>query len=327
MRIFKGDKMNNLKNIYKPIIFIFILFLILLGISGWFMPKNNVKGNGIHEARSNGVFGEKKNTIDVLVIGDSESFTSISPLPIWNKYGFTMYNGGVSRQYLVDTYDYLNKVLKYQSPKVVLLEANAIYRRMSVNNVISTKSQKILPILQYHDRWKNLNSRDFTDKVKYTWTDELKGFYYNTSVVPPKYVGDYMKNNKKKTGISTINKYYLDKIVDKCKDNNIKIILYTVPSTLNWNNKRHNEVMKYANSKNIAYLDLNLNVDELGIDWNFDSRDGGDHLNYYGALKITDYMGNYLYNLNNHKGDKKYDSWDKSYEMYEKKIINANNKL
>ena len=45
--------MNNLKNIYKPIIFIFILFLILLGISGWFMPKNNVKGNGIHEARSN----------------------------------------------------------------------------------------------------------------------------------------------------------------------------------------------------------------------------------------------------------------------------------
>lgn len=88
--------------------------------------------------------------------------------------------------------------------------------------------------------------------------------------------------------------------------------------------------MKYANSKNIAYLDLNLNVDELGIDWNFDSRDGGDHLNYYGALKITNYMGNYLYNLNiltNHKGDKKYDSWNKSYEMYEKKIINANNKL
>ena len=63
----------------------------------------------------------------------------------------------------------------------------------------------------------------------------MKGFYYNTSVVPPKYVGDYMKNNKKKTGISTINKYYLDKIVDKCKDNNIKIILYTVPSTLNSN--------------------------------------------------------------------------------------------
>ena len=177
---------------------------------------------------------------------------------------------------------------------------------------------------------KKMNGRDFINRVNYTWTDELKGFYYNDTVIPPKYVGDYMKNNKKKTGISSVNKYYLDKIVDKCLDNNIKIILYTVPSTLNWNNKRHEEVTKYASNKNISYLDLNMYVEELKIDWKKDSRDGGDHLNYYGAVKVTDYMGNYLYNLNiltNHKGDKKYDSWNKSYEMYEKKIINANNKL
>ncbi len=313
-----------MKECYKPIVFVIILFFILLGISHFFVPKSNAKGNGIHEARANGVFGESKDTIDVLVIGDSESFTSISPLPIWNKYGFTMYNGGVSRQYLVDTYDYLNKVLKNQSPKVVLLEANAIYRKMNVNNVLSTKSQSILPIFQYHDRWKSMTSNDFTKKIKYTWTDELKGFYYNISVVPPKSVGNYMKNNKKRTGISSINKYYLDKIIDKCHQKNIKIILYTVPSTLNWNEKRDEEVTKYAKSKNIEYLDLNLLVNELGIDWDQDSRDGGDHLNYYGAVKVTEFMGKYLYDLNilpNHKGDAKYDGWNKAYEKYENKIL------
>ena len=238
-----------------------------------------------------------------------------------------MYNGGVSRQYLVDTYDYLNKVLEYQSPKVVLLEANAIYRNIKINNIITTKSQNMLPILKYHDRWKKMNGRDFINRVNYTWTDELKGFYYNDTVIPPKYVGDYMKNNKKKTGISSVNKYYLDKIVDKCLDNNIKIILYTVPSTLNWNNKRHEEVMNYASNKNISYLDLNMYVEELGIDWKNDSRDGGDHLNYYGAVKVTDYMGDYLYNLNilpNHKGDAKYSSWEKAYELYVNKILNKN---
>ncbi len=314
-----------MKECYKPIVFVIILFFIMLGISHFFVPKSNAKGNGIHEARANGVLGETRNTIDVLVIGDSESFTSISPLPIWNKYGFTMYNGGVSRQYLVDTYDYLNKVLKNQSPKVVLLEANAIYRKMNVNNVLSTKSQSILPIFQYHDRWKSMTSNDFTKKIKYTWTDELKGFYYNISVVPPKSVGNYMKNNKKRTGISSINKYYLDKIIDKCHQKNIKIILYTVPSTLNWNEKRDEEVTKYAKSKNIEYLDLNLLVNELGIDWDHDSRDGGDHLNYYGAVKVTQFMGKYLYDLNilpNHKGDSKYDSWNKAYEKYEQKILN-----
>ena len=38
------------------------------------------------------------------------------------------------------------------------------------------------------------------------------------------------QKNKKKTGISTINKYYLDKIVDKCKDNNIPIAKYDIKS-------------------------------------------------------------------------------------------------
>lgn len=313
-----------MKIIKKAVLFMLILFVILEIMSYWFIPKSNVKGNGIHEARANGVFGERKNSIDVLVIGDSESFTSIIPLEVWNKYGFTMYNGGVSRQYLVDTYDYLNKVLEYQMPKVVLLEVNAVYRNMDVQNVISSKFQSFLPVFRYHDRWKKLTTHDFTDRVKYTWTDEMKGFYYNVNIVAPKYTGDYMKNNKKKTGIKKINMYYLNKIVDKCLDNNIIIVLYSVPSTLNWNNKRHDEVMSYANKKNIDYLDLNLKSDLIGIDWEKDSRDGGDHLNFYGALKVTEFIGEYLNGLHvlpNHKNDDDFDSWNKSYEFYKNKIL------
>ena len=46
------------------------------------------------------------------------------------------------------------------------------------------------------------------------------------------------------------------------------------------------------------------------------------------GIELTSMERNYLYNLNiltNHKGDKKYDSWNKSYEMYEKKIENEIN--
>ena len=85
--------------------------------------------------------------------------------------------------------------------------------------------------------------------------------------------------------------------------------------------------MNYASNKNISYLDLNMYVEELKIDWKNDSRDGGDHLNYYGAVKVTDYMGDYLYNLNilpNHKGEAKYSSWENAYELYENKILNKN---
>ena len=101
------------------------------------------------------------------------------------------------------------------------------------------------------------------------------------------------------------------------------MILYSTPSVKNWNYQRHNAVLDFANNKNITYLDLNLEVDKLGIDWDIDSRDAGDHLNYYGAIKITDYMGDYLNSLNilkSHKNDKKYDSWNKAYQRYLEKI-------
>ena len=297
--------MEKKKQIVNSILFLSILFVIICLITKWFVPKDNNALKGMMDARANGILGEEKNTIDVLVIGDSESFTSISPLPIWDKYGFTMFNGGVSSQYLVDTLKYLEMVLDYQSPKIVLLEANAIYRKMEFDNVISSVASDI--------------GREFIDKVKYTKKDEMKGCWYKKTIVPPLSTEGYMSYNKKHEGISSLNKYYLEKIVNVCNDNGIKLILYSTPSVKNWNYKKHNAVLDFANKKNITYLDLNLEVDKLGIDWDV----GGDHLNYYGAVKITDYMGDYLNSLNilkSHKNDKKYDSWNKAYQRYLEKV-------
>lgn len=41
--------------------------------------------------------------------------------------------------------------------------------------------------------------------------------------------------------------------------------------------QRHNEVQALADALAVPYLDLNLNTEELGIDWNLDTLDGGDH--------------------------------------------------
>lgn len=315
--------MEKRKEIFNSILFLIILFIIISLITNWFVPKNNNELKGMIDVRANGILGEDKNTIDVLVIGDSESFTSISPLPIWDKYGFTIFNGGVSSQYLVDTLKYLEMVLDSQSPKIVLLEANAIYRKMNFNNVISTLTIDVFPLLKYHNRWKTMDGRDFIDKVNYTNRDDMKGFWYKKTIVPPKNVDGYMSYSNELKDISFLNKYYLEKIVDKCQDNNITLILYSTPSVKNWNYKKHNAVLDFANKKNVTYLDLNLEAENIGIDWNVDSRDGGDHLNYFGAVKVTEYMGNYLNNLNilkNHKNDKKYDSWNKAYQKYLEKV-------
>ena len=81
------------KIIIKAICFLLILLLILIILSKIFIPKNNTKVAGIpkNKVREYGVLAEPENTLDVIMIGDSEAYTSFIPLEAWNEYGYTSY--------------------------------------------------------------------------------------------------------------------------------------------------------------------------------------------------------------------------------------------
>ena len=308
-----------LKNGFKAVIFVLIIAVILVVISPVFMPKTNKE---LRDKSANGFLAEPTNTIDVLIVGDSESYSTFIPLQIWNDYGISSYVCGTPSQTLAYSEDFLRRAFKNQKPKLVVLETNAIFRKFSLGASIIFRADELFPIYRYHDRWKKLSLADFSSEFTSDYIENDKGYRIDGSVKPVS-DSDYMKPSDKKAKMPFQNKSYLKNIMQLCKDNGAELMFVSTPSVKNWNCERHNTVQELADEFGIEYVDMNMLKNQVQIDWSCDTRDAGDHLNYTGAAKATAYFGEYLNSKNifiDHRNDKNYDSWNQAHKTFLKTV-------
>lgn len=315
-----------MKTIYKHtlsiFLFITLLVIILLAVSNIFAPKTNRKENGMRDVRINAILGEKDNSLDVIFLGDSEAFSSFSPMEMYQKHGFTSFVLGSAAQQLYYTKSLLKRTFKTQKPKVVVLETNAIYRKINPTGPIFQRLQNWFSVFEYHNRWKSLNFRDLDFTFKYDYSSDYKGYNYKSGIKGSNNL-NYMNPKKERKTIPKINKKYVLSMMELSKENNAAFILVSTPSTKNWNYIKHLGIKEFAEEYNIPYIDLNLMTKEVPIDWSKDTCDEGDHMNYYGAVKVSNFISDYLaknYNLENKKDNPEYSNWNESLTRYLKAV-------
>lgn len=314
-----------IKRIVSCVLFVAILLGLLQVSSLIFQPKSNDKASGIYYPRANGIFSEPKDSIDTVFIGDSEVYHSFIPLNIWRDYGITSYDVSSPSQKLVYSMEFLNKTFENQSPKIVFLETNAIFRKSYLEDEITYKAEQIFPVFRYHDRWKNLQLKDFSATVEYTANENNKGYYFTKKFKPAtdKAIKEYMKYSDVSAPILSTNRKYLNGIAKFCKNHGAKLVLISTPSTKNWNYQRHNAMEAISKDLGVDYIDTNLLRDDIPIDWKKDTKDKGDHLNYNGAVKLTDYVGKYLDDtklFKDKRNDPSYDNWNTCLDKFEKQV-------
>mgnify|MGYP001625500801 FL=1 len=266
------------------------------------------------------ISAEPENTVDLLILGDSESHTSMSPMELWGESGVSAYVCGQSGQRIQETYYMLKKALQTQSPKAVILETNVMFRDpgffRNLQTCFAEPLRYYMPVFRYHSLWKMI-----FDGQKNTG-DDYKGFMIRNAVDPCD-GEEYMKETTERQEIPEFARIYMEKITELCRKNDISLVLMSAPSPKNYNYRKHNALQEYADAQGLPYIDLNLKTKEIGIDWKQDSYDKGDHLNVYGAQKVTAYMGKYLkenYDLPDHRGDPKYADWDQMEKKYREKL-------
>lgn len=314
-----------IKRIVSCVLFVAILLGLLQVSSLVFQPKSNDKASGIHYPRANGIVSEPKDSIDTVFIGDSEVYHSFIPLNIWRDYGITSYDVSSPSQKLVYSMEFLKKTFEKQSPKIVFLETNAIFRKSYLEDEITYKAEQIFPVFRYHDRWKNLQLKDFSASVEYTANENNKGYYFTKKSKPAtdKAIKEYMKYSDVSAPILSTNKKYLNGIAKFCEKHGAKLVLISTPSTKNWNYQRHNTMEAISKDLGVDYIDTNLLRDDIPIDWKKDTKDKGDHLNYNGAVKMTNYIGKYLDDtklFKDKRNDPSYDNWNTCLDKFEKQV-------
>lgn len=318
MQDFEGKR----KSIYKGILFFGILILLFAVVSAkserallnndWLVPARN--------RNSYRILREPEESIDIIVIGDSLSYSAISPLTLWKEQGYTSYVCGQSSQTIRETEEMLAMALERQTPSLIILETDVLFRGpvgvKSLNDSIEALLNYYIPVFRGHDAWKSV----IVDKTEHA-EDNYKGFAYRCTVKPYS-KGEFMVKTKEKEPLSDTVLTHMENIITLCQSHGAELVLLSTPSPVCYNYARHNALSEYAKEQKLTYLDLNLNTKAVGIDWQTDSFDQGDHLNLSGAVKVTKYLGSFLsesYSLTDHRGEAAYVSWEKESIIYEEK--------
>lgn len=294
----------------------------------------------------NGFYAEKKNDIDLLVVGSSNSFCTIDPVILYDGYGIAAYDFGSSSQPMNISAFYLKEAFKKQKPKVVALEANmmvggstgikneaalrwgftdiplsvnklrCIYQ--SVGSVDREYFSYVFPVFRYHDRWKELSKTDYTyfysDKTNYT-----KG-YLETQSVTETAVDLSGYDSEGVAWIEEANVDFLDEMIRLCDKNGAELMLFKSPRE-DWHRYETEAVKSIARQKGLQFVDYNelYHNGEIVLDTGADFRDG-QHLNDFGAEKVTLHFGQYMkehFEIPDRRGEEVPNSWDKA-SLYRK---------
>ncbi len=307
------------KRFIKITSFLLGLIVLLLIPSQILKPKNNTKEAGIENPSANGILGEAPNTVDIVFIGDSEAYSAFTPMQIWKEAGYTSHICATGAQTLDYTYLMLQRAFENQSPKLVVMETNIFFRKLAVWRKVTTKLNSTFSVFMYHDLWKQFDIDELSVPPQYKATDYKKGFWFDNTIesaIPT----DYMAPNGKIAKISALNVDQITQIKNFCEERGAELLLVSAPSMINWNIAKHNATADFAKELGCEFIDYNLMNDEIGIDWTTDTRDKGDHVNYYGAVKVTRHLTGYLQErgiFEDHREDPKYKQWHNDYKIYQ----------
>ncbi len=323
-----------------------LLCLLLTGLAIWLLgrltrPKYS---SGVLEGAMVAEYYREEVPHDVIFIGDCEVYENFSPVVLWREEGISSYIRGSAQQLIWQSYYLLEECFQRESPKLVVYNVQAMkysepqseaYNRMCLDGMrLSAQKLKaikasmtedeafisyLIPLLRYHSRWSELTAED----IRYMFSSPevtVAGYLMRADVKPMGRLPSAPILEDYSIGQSCWE--YLDKMRLLCEENGAELLLIKSPSIWPaWYEQWDSQISAYAQEHGLRYINFLPLSEEIGIDMQTDSYDGGLHLNIYGAEKLSSYFAELLsrdYELPDRRGDSRISAaWDEKCARYD----------
>ena len=254
-------------------------------------------------------------SIEVMIYGSSHAYRGVSPMELYERYGIGAYNYAWNWQHINTTYLFLKDSLETQTPRVALIEcfmAGSVLQDREINAEINytrflhnqrAKSEYLkqcfgrdperylsfyMPLCAFHENWNTLEEKSFLQIEQEPWLRENMGFLAIDDIEEVE-IPDCRTFKQNKLN-DTAEKDILN-IIETCREKGIQVLFFTVPWAGEFN---YSEALRTIAQENACnYIDLFESTAEIGLDGKTDFADTG-HVNTSGAIKISDYLGQYL---------------------------------
>jgi len=275
---------------------------------------------------------EPADSIDVLLIGSSATYTNFASAYAYELYGFTSYPYALAGSTCTMWKPALQDALRNQDPKLVVIDAftggyepgeikersNQAYTVMAHMPFSEEKMQiagelsasidgsstlsYIIPLLRYHIRIpSNLMRLKERIEMERDGASPLKGIQ-NMAYVRNQQDPDEASFSSEAIPLDPDTESIIRNFMDYCKSRDIKVLFVKYPSVLTDEdpeemiiNLRANRILEIADEYGFYTLNLQKSFFEIGFDGKRDFYNHG-HANVRGQKKTTAYLANYIQN-------------------------------
>lgn len=327
------------KKMIKAVAFLLLTALLLCRLNEVFRLK---RADGIRPMEI--FYEQEEDSIDVIFYGSSHVYSDVNPAVLWREAGIASFDLAGTLQPLWNTYYYMKESLKYQRPKVMVVElVRAIEEReyiegaRTATNTLGMKLSRekyeavrasvpddwlsyLLGYPVYHSRYTELSQNDFEAYKDMPEGMAYKGFYpiFDTEEFESFADVTWMKESRE---LAPKTEEYLRKIIALSKEEEIPLVFMVSPYQIEIEEEQlfFNRCGEIARENGVPFLDFNQRYEELGLNPKEDMAEAS-HLNHRGSTKFSAWLAEWLqeeYGLPDRRGDNTYNSWDQNALLWE----------